>query len=148
MKVILQADVKDQGKRGDLVEVSDGYARNYLIPRNLAVEATSDALNAFKNREAAKAQKIQKAKDDAAKLKNIIKETSVTVKAKGGTAGRLFGSITGKEISDALKEQYDLDIDKHQISFREPVRTFGSHTCLVKLGHENTAELKIEVVVE
>ena len=148
MKVILQADVKDQGKRGDLVDVSEGYARNYLLPRKLAVEATADAMNAFKSRESAKAHKLQQEKDAAAKLKNIIKDTSVTVKAKGGSAGKLFGSVTGKEICDALKTQYDIDIDKHQIVLREPLRTAGQHTCLVKLGHENTAELKIEVVVE
>lgn len=147
MKVILQADVKDQGKKGDLVEVSDGYARNYLFPRKLATEATADALNAFKNREAAKARKLQDEKDNAAKLASVIKEASVTVKAKGGTAGRLFGSITGKEICDALKEQHNIDIDKHRIIINNPIRTTGAHTCLVKLGHDNTAELKIEVEV-
>ena len=148
MKLILQTDVKDQGKRGDLVEVSDGYARNYLIPRKLAVEATPDQLNAFKNREAAKAAKLKKEKDAAARLKGVIGGASVTVKGKGGSAGRLFGSITGREICEALKAQHGIELEKHQITLREPVRTAGSHTCVVKLGHENNAELKIEVVVE
>lgn len=148
MKIILQADVKDQGKKGDLVEVSDGYARNFLFPRNLAVEATADAMNAFKNREAAKAHKLQEEKDNAAKLAAVIKEKSVTVKAKGGSAGRLFGSITGKEICDALMAQHKIDLDKHKLILNSPIRTDGTHICLVKLGHDNTAELKVEVVVE
>lgn len=148
MKVILQADVKDQGKKGDLVEVSDGYARNYLFPRKLAVEATADAMNAFKSREAAKAHKLQQEKDNAANLAAVIKEKSVTIKAKGGSAGRLFGSITGKEVCDALKSQHNIDLDKHKIILNNPIRTDGAHTCLVKLGHDNTAELKIEVEVE
>ncbi|MCL1819448.1 MAG: 50S ribosomal protein L9 [Oscillospiraceae bacterium] len=147
MKIILQADVKDQGKKGDLVEVSDGYARNYLFPRKLASEATPDAINAYKNREAAKARKLEEEKSNAAKLANVIKEMSVTVKAKGGAAGRLFGSVTGKEICDALKEQHGIELEKHKIIVNNPIRTEGEHTCLVKLGHENTAELKVVVEV-
>ena len=147
MKVILQADVKAQGKKGDLINVSDGYARNYLFPRKLAVQATAGELNAFSSREAAKAHKLEAEKANAAKLASVIKEASVTVKAKGGSAGRLFGSITGKEICDALKSQHGIDIDRHKIVLNNPIRTSGPHTCLVKLGHDNTAELRVEVEV-
>jgi len=147
MKVILQADIKDQGKKGDLIDVSDGYARNFLFPRKLAVEATAVEMNAFKDREALKARKLQAEKDNAAKLASVIKDMSVTVKAKGGAAGRLFGSITSKEVSDALKAQHNIDLEKQRIVLNNPIRTSGSHTCLVKLGHNNNAELKIEIEV-
>jgi large subunit ribosomal protein L9 len=147
MKVILQTDVKDQGKKGDLVEVSDGYARNYLFPRKLAVEATSAEMNAFKDREAVKARKLQAQKDNAARLAEVIRDMSVTVKAKGGAAGRLFGSITSKEICDALKAQHNIELEKQKVVLNNPIRTAGEHTCLVKLGHNNNAELKIKIEV-
>jgi large subunit ribosomal protein L9 len=147
MKVILQTDVKDQGKKGDLVDVSDGYARNYLFPRKLAVEATAVEMNAFKEREAVKARKLQAEKDNSAKLASVIKDISVTVKAKGGTAGRLFGSITSKEICDALKSQHNIDLEKQKIVLSNPIRTAGEHICLVKFGHNNNAELKVVIEV-
>jgi large subunit ribosomal protein L9 len=148
MKVILQADVKDQGKRGDLVEVSDGYARNFLLPRKLAVEATADALNAFKNKEAAKAHQLQVGRENAVKLAKTLKETVITISAKGGSAGRLFGSVTAKEISEALENLHGIKLDKHKIVLKEPLRTAGRHTVQVKLGHETASNMTVEILVE
>ena len=148
MKVILQADVKDQGKRGDLVEVSDGYARNYLLPRKLAVEATSGALNDYKAREETKARRLKKEREEAAKLSVTLKDTVVIIKAKGGTAGRLFGSVTAKEIAAGLQSGHGISLDKHRIVLAEPLRTAGRHTVQVKLGHELSADMTVEVVAE
>ena len=148
MKVILQADVKDQGKRGDLVEVSDGYARNYLLPRKLAAEATPGALNEYKAREENKARRAQKEREEAAKLSVTLKDTVVVIKAKGGTAGRLFGSVTAKEIAAALKSGHGVSLDKHRIALAEPLKTAGRHTVQIKLGHELSADMTVEVVAE
>lgn len=147
MKLILQADVKDQGKRGDLVDVSDGYARNFLLPRKLAVVATADALNAYNSKEAAKVHQKKVDKENAKALAETLSNTVIKVSAKGGSAGRLFGSITAKEISDALMEQYKIQLDKHKIVLKEPLKTAGQHTVPVKLGHETTANMIIEVIV-
>ncbi|MCL2083625.1 MAG: 50S ribosomal protein L9 [Oscillospiraceae bacterium] len=148
MKVILQADVKDQGKRGDLVDVSDGYARNFLLPRKLAVEATAGALNDYKSREAAKRQRAQAERENAARLSKLLKETVITVTARGGSAGRLFGSVTSREVADALKSQHNIEIDKHRIVMTEPLRTAGRHTVQVKLGYETVSSMTVDVVVD
>ena len=145
MKVILQQDVKDQGKKGQLVEVSDGYARNFLLPRKLAVEATADNINAIKIKEAARLKKLEldkaQAKEIAAKLDSCI----VKISAKAGGAGKLFGAITSKEIADALQSQHGIEIEKQQIVQDELIKTFGSFDVKCKLGFEITGTIHVIV---
>ena len=138
MKVILNADVKGQGKKGELKEVSDGYARNYLLPRKLATEATADNLNAFRLKEKAKAAQMAK------KLGAI----QVKIAAKAGSNGKLFGSVTSKEISDALHEQFDLTIEKQKIVQAEPIKSFGAYEVKCKLGYEVTGTIHVLVIEE
>ena len=148
MKVIFNADVKGQGKKGELKEVSDGYARNYLLPRKLASEATPDVLNTFKLKEKAKqaaaAAERAKALENAAKLENLI----VRVPAKAGSNGKLFGSVTSKEISEALAKQYDIDIEKQKIVQPEPIKTFGSYEVKCKFGYEISGTIHVLVTEE
>ena len=148
MKVILQKDIKGQGKKGELKEVSDGYARNYLIPRGLAVEATADNLNTMRLKDKAKQAQIARekalAQEYAEKLGNVI----VYVKAKGGEGGRLFGSVTSKEISEALAAQHDMKIEKNQIVQTEPIKQFGSYQVKCKLGHEISGVINVMVTEE
>ena len=148
MKVIFLTDVRGQGKKDEMKEVSDGYARNYLLPRKLAVEATSDTLNAMKLKEKAKAAQIAKekalAQENAKKLESIV----VKVSAKAGTGGRLFGSVTSKEISDALLKQFDISIDKKDIVQSEPIKNFGSYSVKCKLGHEINGTINVVVTEE
>jgi len=148
MKVILQQDVKGQGKKGELIEVSEGYARNYLLPRKLAAPATTDAINTLNLKE--KARRAAEAANRAAAVETAEKLRSCTVKvaAKGGAGGKLFGAVTGKEISEALKAQYDLDVAKPKIVIDEPIKTFGAHEVRAKLGYEVTAKFMVEVVEE
>ncbi len=145
MKVVLLADVKAQGKKGQLVDVSDGYARNFLFPKKLAVEATPDKINAVKLSEAAAIRRaeieLQEAKDLAAKIDTL----SVSINAKGGTGGRLFGAITNKEIAEALKEQHGIELPKNKIVLDASIKTFGGYEVKVKLGSEISAKLKVTV---
>lgn len=126
MKVIFNEDVRGQGKRGEMKEVSDGYARNYLLPRKLASEATPDMLNAFKLKE--KAKKAQMAREKAQAEENAKRLEGVVVKisARAGQGGRLFGAITSQEISDALREQHGIEIEKNKIVQSEPIKSFGN----------------------
>lgn len=146
MKVIFNVDVKGQGKKGEMKEVSTGYARNYLLPRGLASEATADNLNAFKLKEKAKAAQIAKekalAQEYAAKLSGI----QVTIRAKAGANGKLFGAVTSQEISDALKAQFDMDIEKNKIVQAEPIKSYGSYTVKAKLGYEISGNISVLVV--
>ncbi|MBR6114836.1 MAG: 50S ribosomal protein L9 [Oscillospiraceae bacterium] len=145
MKVIFQQDVKGQGKKGELKEVSEGYARNYLIPRKLAAEATRDNLNAFSQREKAKraqeARDRQAAEENAARLKDVV----VTIRAKAGSSGKLFGSVTSQEIADALQEQYGISVEKNRIVQGEPIKSFGSYEvkCKFGFGIEGTINLLV-----
>ena len=146
MKVIFNVDVKGQGKKGELKEVSTGYARNYLLPRNLATEATADNINALKLKEKAKAAQIAKekalAQENAKKLSGI----QVIIRAKAGSNGKLFGAVTSQEISRALKEQFDIDIEKNKIVQAEPIKTYGSFTVKAKLGYEISGSISVLVV--
>jgi len=145
MKVIFLTDVRGQGKKDEMKEVSDGYARNYLIPRKLAVEATSDALNAMKLKEKAKKAQMEKdkalAKETAKRLESLV----VKIAAKGGGGGKLFGSVTSKEISDALAGQFDIAIDKNKIVQAEPIKSFGSYDVKCKLGYEVSGTIHVVV---
>ena len=145
MKVIFQQDVKGQGRKGELKTVSDGYARNYLLPRGLAMEATNDNLNAYKLKEKAKA--AQMAKEKAAALEAAEKLGAVQVKvAKAGGSGKLFGAVTSKEISDALKEQHGLEIDSKKIVQAEPIKSYGAFDVKAKLGYEISGTIHVLVV--
>ncbi len=145
MKVILQQDVRGKGKKGQLIEVSDGYGRNYLLPRKLAIEATADNINTMKMNDKATAERQAREKAEALELRDFLKEKTVVVKAKGGGAGRLFGSVTSAEIAQALSEQFGKQVDKRKIVQGDPIKAVGSYTVKVKLGYEITADLRIRV---
>ena len=146
MKVIFNEDVRGQGKRGEMKEVSDGYARNYLLPRKLASEATPDMLNAFKLKE--KAKKAQMAREKAQAEENAKRLEGVVVKisARAGQGGRLFGAITSQEISDALREQHGIEIEKNKIVQSEPIKSFGNFEVKAKLGYEVSGKINGLVV--
>ena len=134
MKVILLQDVRGQGKKGEMINVSDGYARNFLFPRKLAQEATADNINTMRMNDKAKREKEQRAREEAAAMSAKLRELTLNVYAKGGGAGRLFGSVTSQEISDALKEQEGIDLDRRKIVIEESIKTVGLYTVKVKLG--------------
>ena len=148
MKVILTADVKGQGKKGELKEVSEGYGRNYLLPRKLAVEATTDNMNALRLKEKAKAAAIAaekaKAMENAKQLESVV----VKIAAKAGSAGKLFGSVTSQEISDALKAQFGIEIEKQKIVQTDPIKIFGSYDVKCKFGYEINGVIHVLVVEE
>lgn len=145
MKVILQQDVKGQGKKGQLIEASDGYARNFLLPRKLAVPATAENINTMKMQEKAKKALEAAEKAEAEATAARLKELTVKVVAKGGNGGRLFGAVTSKEIADALQAQHGITIPKTKIVQDEPIKTFGGYELKVKLGYEVTGTLKVVV---
>ncbi len=146
MKVIFTADVKGQGKKGELKEVSTGYARNYLMPRGLATEATADNLNAFKLKEKARAAQIAKEKAQAEEYAKKLAGVQVTIRAKAGANGKLFGAVTSQEISDALREQFGMDVEKNKIVQPEPIKSYGSYTVKAKLGYEISGTVNVLVV--
>ena len=146
MKVIFQQDVKGQGKKGELKTVSDGYARNYLLPRGLAMEATTDNLNAYKLKEKAKAAQMAKEKAAALEAAERLRAVQVKVTGKAGSSGKLFGAVTSKEISDALREQFDIDIDSKKIVQAEPSKSFGAFDVKAKLGYEISGTIHVLVV--
>lgn len=145
MKVILQQDVKGQGKKGQLIEASDGYARNFLLPRKLAVPATAENINTMKMQEKAKKAQEAAEKAEAESIAAKLKELSVKVVAKGGNGGRLFGAVTSKEIADALNAQHGINIQKTKIVQDEPIKAFGTYELKVKLGYEVNGTLKVVV---
>lgn len=145
MKVILLQDVRGQGKRGEMINVSDGYARNFLFPRKLAQEATADNVNTMRMNDKAKREKEQKAREEAAELSGKLREMTLVVYAKGGGAGRLFGSVTSQEIADALMAQEKIELDKRKIVIEDAIKTVGVYTVKVKLGYGIDAPLKVEV---
>ena len=146
MKVIFNVDVRGQGKKGEMKEVSDGYARNYLLPRGLAAEATADNINTMKLREKAKAAQIAAEKAQAEDYAKKLSGVQVTIRAKAGKNGKLFGAVTSQEISDALKAQFGMDIEKNKIVQNDPIKTFGSYSLKVKLGHEISGTVNVLVV--
>lgn len=145
MKVILLQDVKGKGKKGQLLEVSDGYARNYMLPRKMAVEATADNINTKRMTDKATQERQQREREEAFAISERMKDMVVTVRAKGGGAGRLFGSVTTQEIAEAIKSQEGIDIDKRRIVLDEQIKTVGDYTVKCKLGYEITAKLKLKV---
>ena len=145
MKVILTQDIRGQGKRGQLIDVSDGYARNYLLPRKLAQEATPDNVNTMKMNDKATLERQAKERAEAVEIAKKMHEMKLTVTAKGGGAGRLFGSVTNTEIAEALERQYGIRLDKRKIFLDEPIKTTGVYVAKCKLGYEVTADLSVEV---
>ncbi len=147
MKVILLEDVRGSGKSGDVVKVSDGYARNLLIPKGLAMEATPQNLKQLEKKKEAMAKKAAENKAQALETKKLLEETAVTVKAKAGENGKVFGSITSKDISDALKEM-GYEIDKKKIQLDAPIKTTGITEVSIKLFTEVTGKVKVNVIPE
>lgn len=145
MKVILQQDVRGQGKKGQTVEVSDGYARNFLLPRKLAVAATADNMNAMKIKEKARLAQLERDKAAAIELSHQLAGISVKIPAKAGGAGKLFGAVTSKEIAEALSAQHGITIEKNKIVQAEPIKTFGTFSVKCKLGFEITGTVNVVV---
>ena len=148
MKVILKADVKGKGKKGQMIEVAEGYARNFLMPKGLAVPATADAVNTMRLQEKAKAKADAEAKAAATEIAEKLKGLQVKVPSKGGEGGKLFGAVTGREISAALKEQHGLDIDSKKLVLDEPIKSFGSYQVKAKLGFEISGTVYVIVTEE
>ena len=148
MKVILLKDVKGMGKAGDLVNAKDGYSRNYLIPRNIAIEATSDNLRKWEESKAKEAAQKEQEMKEALELKEKIESLTVNIKAKGGTEGRLFGSVTSQDISTGLMKQHKIDIDKRKIELKDNIKTTGITEVEVKVYPDVSATLKVDVAAE
>ena len=145
MKVILLQDVKGKGKKGQMLEVSDGYARNFMLPKKLAIEATPDAINTMRMNDKATQERIAREKAEALAVSKKLREMTVTVTAKGGGNGRLFGSVTNAEIADALAKQ-GVKLDKRKIVMNETIKNVGTYTVTCKLGYEITAPLSVKIV--
>ena len=148
MKVILQQDVKGQGKKGQMVEVSEGYARNFLLPRKLAIAATTDAINTMNLKEKARRAEEARQKAEAEATAEKLKECQVKLTAKAGNGGRLFGAVTTKEISEGLKAQYGVDIPKQKLVLDDPIKAFGSYQVKAKLGFEVVGTVYVTVCEE
>lgn len=145
MEVILLEDVKSLGKKGEIVKVSDGYARNFILPKKLGLEATPKNLNDLKLQKAAEAKRAKEILEEAQALAATIAQKSITLKIKTGEGGRTFGSVSTKEIAQALKDQLSIDIDKKKLVLAEPLRSLGTFTVPIKLHQKVTAELKVKI---
>ena len=145
MKVILLQDVKGKGKKGQMIEVSDGYARNYMLPRKIAVEATADAVNTMRMNDKAAAEKAAKERAEALEVSKRLRDMVLVVTAKGGGAGKLFGSVTNQEIADALQAKTGINLDKRKIVISDPIKNVGTYTVNCKLGYEITAPLTVKI---
>ena len=145
MKVIFLKDVKGTAKKGEMKEVSDGYARNFLIPKGVAKEATASSINDLNQQKTAESLKKQKEVQDAKDLAEKLKAITVTMYSKAGDGGKLFGSITSKDIAERLNKEHKIDIDKRKILLDDHIKMLGSHTVPVKLHQNVTAEFRVEV---
>ena len=144
MKVILLQDVKGKGKKGQMIEVSDGYARNFMLPKKLAIEATPDAINTMKMNDKATQERIAREKAEALETSKKLRAMTLVVKAKGGGAGRLFGAVTNAEIASALEKQ-GVKLDKRKIVLNETIKNVGTYTATCKLGYEINAPLTVKI---
>ena len=144
MKVILLQDVKGKGKKGQMLEVSDGYARSFMLPKKLAIEATTDAINTMRMNDKATQERIAREKAEALAVAGKLREMTLTVTAKGGGAGRLFGSVTNAEIADALAKN-GIKLDKRKIVISDPIKSVGTYTVTCKLGYEISAPLTVKI---
>ena len=144
MKVILLQDVKGKGKKGQMLEVSDGYARNFMLPKKMAIEATPDAINTMRMNDKATQERIAREKAEAMEISKKLRDMTLTVTAKGGGAGRLFGSVTNAEIAEALAKN-GIKLDKRKIVISEPIKNVGTYTVTCKLGYEISAPLSVKI---
>ena len=147
MKVILKQDVKGKGKKGDLINVSDGYARNFLLPQGLAGIADAAAMNELKTREQAEAYRLEQERKQAEAAAAALNGKTITIKAKGGKNGRLFGAVTSKEVAEAINREFKLTVDKRKIEM-DDIKSFGSCPAEIKLGQKITAKITVSVVEE
>ena len=145
MKVILLQDVKGKGKKGQMLEVSDGYARNFMLPKKLAIEATPDAINTMRMNDKATQERIAREKAEAMEISGKLRNMTLTVTAKGGGNGRLFGSVTNQEIADALAKNSGIKLDKRKIVISDPIKNVGTYTVNCKLGYEISAPLTVKI---
>lgn len=145
MKVILKADVKGSGKKGELVNVSDGYARNFLLPRGLAMEATAQTLNDLKHKEQAERDRVEREKAAARATAKELEGKTVRIHAKGGTGGRLFGSVTSKEVAETLAKQYKVEVDKRKVVLESDIKAFGTYEAEVRLYTGISAKIYVMV---
>ena len=145
MKVILQQDVRGQGKKGQMVEVAEGYARNFLLPRKLAVAATAANMNTMKMQEKARKAEEARLKAEAEKTAEALKSAVVKLTAKAGANGKLFGAVTAKEVAEGLKEQYGIDLGKQKIVMEEPIKSYGTYELKAKLGFEISGTVYVVV---
>ena len=145
MKVILTQDVKGKGKKGQMIEVSDGYARNFMLPKKLAIEATPDAVNTMRMNDKATAERIAREKAEALATSKKLRELTIVVTAKGGGNGRLFGAVTTQEIAASLEKQAGIKLDKRKIVLNETIKNVGTYTATCKLGYEITAPLSVKI---
>ena len=148
MKVILQQDVKGQGKKGQMVEVSEGYARNFLLPRKMAIPATADAINTMNLKEKARKAEEARLKAEAEDIAEKLKECQVKLTAKAGAGGKLFGAVTTKEISEGLQKQFGIDIPKQKLVLEDPIKAFGNYEVKARLGFEVVATVYVSVFEE
>ena len=146
MKVILLQDVKGKGKKGQMIEVSDGYARNFMLPKKIAIEATPDAINTMRMNDKATQERIAREKAEALEVSRKLREMTLTVTAKGGGQGRLFGAVTNQEVAVALEKQSGIKLDKRKIVLNENIKNVGTYTATCKLGYEISAPLTLKVV--
>lgn len=146
MKVILLKDIKGKGKKGDLIDISDGYARNFLLPKNFAREANAEALSELKNAKRSQEYKIEVEKGKALKIKNKIDKKTIKFYANAGKGGKLFGSITGKEISKKLSDEFSVEIDKRKIKISGDIKAYGTYECNIKLYTDIISKIYVMVV--
>ena len=145
MKVVLLQDVRGQGKKGDVINVSDGYARNFLFPKKLAAVADAQVMNELKGKEEARLHKIEVEKQNAREIAEKLLSVSVKVTASAGADGKIYGSVTAKDIAEALASQHNIEIDKRKLQLNDPIKTFGTHVVDIKLYPEISG--KVNVVV-
>jgi large subunit ribosomal protein L9 len=148
MKVILKADIKGVGKKDQIINASDGYARNYLFPKNLAVEANNENMSKLKSKNDANAYRKSVEKEEAQKVADKISKTTLKIEVKAGDNGKIFGGVSTKEIAESLENQYKIKVDKKKINLKETIKTLGVHTVEIKLYEGVIAKLKIDVVTE
>lgn len=146
MKLILQQEVKKLGKKGDIIEVSEGYARNFLLPQKLAIEATAGNINAIKQQKAAQTHKEQRANDEAKVMASQLSKVAVKIAVKTGESGKVFGSVTVKDIAEAMEQQYGIEIDKRKIELKESIKSLGTYEVTVRIHPEITGKIEVHVV--
>nr|WP_092074575.1 50S ribosomal protein L9 [Dendrosporobacter quercicolus]NSL49031.1 50S ribosomal protein L9 [Dendrosporobacter quercicolus DSM 1736]SDN02178.1 large subunit ribosomal protein L9 [Dendrosporobacter quercicolus] len=146
MKVIILEEVKKLGKKGDVIEVSEGYARNFLLPRKLAVEATAVNVNSINQQKASEARKRQQAIDEAKLMAAQLSKLTVTISVKTGEGGKLFGSVTGKDIADALAEQHNIELDKRKIEIKDAIKGLGTYPVIIKVHPEITSRIEVHII--